>query len=238
MMKLFYSVVLSALMVFSAADASAGELKLTMQNGRVTLIAQDVPVRQILTEWARIGNTKIVNLEKVMGAPVTLMLIDRPEREVLDAVLRNVAGYVAAPRAAGTQGAATFDRIFILATSQAPAHTPVASAPTFTRPQVAVPMPEDDPPVEQPNMMPPGAHPPGAQPGNMPPGAVPGPQSMPTPGMPPGATAPGMQGGPNAPLTAPRPGMLPPPTPGPTNPYGPPTMTRPPGGRGGGPGGQ
>ena len=33
----------------SASSAGAGELKLTIANGRVTLIAQDVPLRQILT---------------------------------------------------------------------------------------------------------------------------------------------------------------------------------------------
>ena len=37
----------------AVALALAGELKLTIANGRVTLIAQDVPVREILAEWAR-----------------------------------------------------------------------------------------------------------------------------------------------------------------------------------------
>ncbi|MEP6917534.1 MAG: hypothetical protein ABJC89_17920, partial [Acidobacteriota bacterium] len=40
--------------------AQAGELKLTIGNGRATLIAQDVPLRQILAEWARLGQTTIV----------------------------------------------------------------------------------------------------------------------------------------------------------------------------------
>ena len=47
--------------------ASAGELKLTMQNGRVTIIADNVPLRQILQEWARVGQTKIVNADKMSG---------------------------------------------------------------------------------------------------------------------------------------------------------------------------
>ena len=45
-------VFLAALTVASAASASAGELKLTMQDGRVTIIADNVPLRQILQEWA------------------------------------------------------------------------------------------------------------------------------------------------------------------------------------------
>ena len=38
-----------------------------MQNGRVTLIADNVPLRQILPEWARVGQTKIVNGDKLSG---------------------------------------------------------------------------------------------------------------------------------------------------------------------------
>jgi hypothetical protein len=97
MHKLFRCVILVAC-VASASGVFAGELKLSIANGRATLIATDVPVRQILAEWSRIGETKIVNGEKVMGPNLTVQLVDRPEREVLDAVLRTVAGYVAAPR--------------------------------------------------------------------------------------------------------------------------------------------
>jgi len=32
-------------------------LQLTIQDGRVSLIAKDATVRQILAEWARIGQT-------------------------------------------------------------------------------------------------------------------------------------------------------------------------------------
>ena len=59
-------------------------LQLTMENGHVTLIAQDVPLRTILQEWARIGQTKIINGEKLAGGPVTLQLVNKSEREVLD----------------------------------------------------------------------------------------------------------------------------------------------------------
>lgn len=233
MNKLSHRVVLMVLALGIATSALAGELKLSMANGRVTLIAVDVPVRQILTEWARVGNTKIVNAEKVVGPTVTLHLVDRPEREVLDAVLRNVSGYVAAPRSAGSPGAAVYDRIFILATSAAPAYAPVASAPTFTRPPTPVTTVPDDDPVE-PHVQPPpgtGQVPPGA----FIPGASPNPQTAPVPGMLP--NNPNQPQPNNQPLTAPRPGMLPPPTPGMSpNPYAPPQPIRPPTGRGGGPG--
>ena len=89
----------------SVLPAAAGDLKLTLANGRATLIAQDVPLRQILAEWARIGKTNIVNGDKLTGPPVTLQLVDRPEREVLEVLLRSASGYIAAQRAGQPGGA-------------------------------------------------------------------------------------------------------------------------------------
>lgn len=221
MQKLCRCALLTALVAASAPAAAAGELKLSMSDGRVTLIAQDVPLRQILAEWARIGQAKIVNAEKLTGPPLTVQLVDRPEREVLNVILRSAAGYVAAPRAVAVPGLARFDRIMILASSQAPAYSPAAAPPQmFPRPStppMPMPMPVDDP--VEPNLMPPGAVPPQ----NIP-------QMNPQPGMVP---QPGQQ---QPVLTAPRPGMLPPPAPGQVNPYGPNQPIVRPGGRGG-PGG-
>lgn len=231
MQKLLCCVIV-ATSVAATTPAAAGELKLSMANGRATLMATDVPVRQILAEWARVGETKVVNGERVLGPNLTLQMVDRPEREVLDAVLRTAAGYVAAPRPAAVAHLSVYDRILILPTSQAPAYNPASmSTPTFNPPPRSMPMPVvvDDDPVEQPNALPPGAM-------AMPPGAV---QQQ----RPPTQTAPGM------PQTLPRPGMLPQPAPGTQNPYVPnspavrptgpggaplPPGVRPPGGGGGG----
>jgi hypothetical protein len=230
MQKILLGVALFALFALAAvaARASAGELTLKIANGRATLIAQDVPARQILAEWTRLGGTRIINGEKVIGPPLTVQLVDRPEREVLDFVLRSASGYVAAPRAEASPNLSMYDRVVILATSQPPAYTPSSvSAPTFTRPPTPV---VDDDPVEQPAPVPTGA----AQPAGMAPGF---------PGMPnPAAANPGPQatpGMPNQPMTAPRPGMLPAPPQGAPNPFVPPNpnqpVLRPPGGgRGGG----
>ena len=106
-------------------------LTLQMKDGRVTLEANAVPVRQILAEWARIGGTKIVGGDKVTGAPLTLHIVDMPERQALDIILRNVAGFMAAPRqASAAPGASSYDRIMILATSTAPAPAAAAAART------------------------------------------------------------------------------------------------------------
>ena len=51
----------------AASTAAAGELSVKIANGRATIIAKDVPVRQILAEWAKVGETKILHGEKVPG---------------------------------------------------------------------------------------------------------------------------------------------------------------------------
>ena len=113
-----------------------GKLSVKIANGRATVIAKDVPVRQILAEWAKVGETKIVNGEKVPGGPVTLELIDVPEKEALDILLRTAAGYIAAPRPANLAGASQYDRVIILATSRPPAATASMAPPPFGRPAV------------------------------------------------------------------------------------------------------
>src|SRR6476646_8575913 len=114
MQKFYLCVVLTALAAGSASLATAGDLTLTLANGRATLIAQDVPLRQILDEWARVGKTMIVNGDKLTGPPLTLQLVDRPEREVLDLLLRSASGYIAAQRQVSIAGASVFEKVMIL----------------------------------------------------------------------------------------------------------------------------
>lgn len=202
-----------------ASPALAQDLKLSMANGRVTLVAQDVPVRQILAEWARIGGTRIVNAEKLAGPPVTLQLIDYPEGRALDVLLREAAGYMAAPRPANVAGLSVYDRILILPTSRPPVVTASATPPPFNRNMMPQPMPQPVPAVVEDDdgeVVEQGPVPP--------PGMVPQGQGAPMPGMQPfPAGAPPMPGQqPQQILTAPRPGMVPQPQhPGATNPYAP-----------------
>jgi len=110
------------LVLATASAVDAQQLQLRIEDGRVNLDAVSVPARQILAEWARVGGTKIVGAEKIAGIPLTLKLVDTPERQALDIILRNVAGFMAAPRSASAApGASTYDRILILATTSAPA---------------------------------------------------------------------------------------------------------------------
>ncbi len=114
------AILLAVLAAVVAVPASAGaDLRFEIRDGKVTLDARDVTVRQILAEWARVGQTRIINLERVGSGPMTLQLSRVPERQALDIILRSASGYLAAPRPAGQTGASAYDRILILATSTA-----------------------------------------------------------------------------------------------------------------------
>lgn len=147
-------------MGWPAAPAFA-DVQLSINAGRVTISAKNATVAQILAEWARVGQTKIVNAERIPGGPLTLELANVPEREALQVLLRSVSGYVAAPRAEPIANASQFDRIMVMPTSSPtrPA-APAPAVPTFQQPQFPVPPPrvddddDADPPVP-PNGIPP-----------------------------------------------------------------------------------
>jgi hypothetical protein len=240
----------------AASTAIAGELSVKIANGRATIIAKDVPVRQILAEWAKVGDTKIMHGEKVPGGPVTLELIDVPEKEALDVLLRTAAGYIAAPRPANLAGASQYDRVIVLATSRAPAATTSLTPPPFGNragvqipPQPQLPPDDDDgDPGDQGPNAPPIMGPNGPMPAfpGAPNGSAVGPNGQ---VIGPGGVINGPNGpvtiGPNGmpvnvqPTTTSRPGQLPqqPQQPQVPNPYG--TQSRPgpmpvrPGGEGG-----
>src|SRR5512142_2498287 len=113
--------------ILTAATVSA-DVQLSINDGRVSLVAKDATVRQILAEWSRVGQTRIVNAERVPGGPVTLELHDVPEAQALDTILRSVSGFMAAPRAVPVANASRFDRIIVMPTSAAPASAPARTA--------------------------------------------------------------------------------------------------------------
>lgn len=201
MQKLSRCLIATAAVVLGsgAASAAAQDLRLSMTDGRVTLVAHDVPVQKILAEWARVGDTRIVNAAKLAGPPLTLELVDCPEGKALDLLLRQAAGYLAALRPAGQPGVSVYDRILILPTSKPPVLNTTAATPPFNRnlmPQPVLVQPVDDDEGDPRDQGPTPA--PGIVPHGMP---VPGPQPFP------GAATQGTQEQPV--LTAPRPGQLP-----------------------------
>ena len=214
------------------ARPAAAEVSLELRNGRVTVLARQAPIQQVLGEWARKGHTRFVNLERVTGPPLTLELRDLPEQKALAILLRSVAGYIAAPRAVSIPGGSLYDRILILPSSTAAMAAPAAARP---HPIVAPPPVLPDPTElangegEDPNganeqraepqqRQPPVFMPPTTQPANQedpsesPPEPEPpaNPGVLPTPGITPG-TEPGQ-------FTTPTPGVLPPPPAAPAQP--------------------
>lgn len=199
------------------SPAAAGELRVSIGNGRVTIVAQDVTVKQILDEWGRIGQTKIVGAERLPPTPITIELRDVAEGRALESLLRSASGYIAKPRvlAAGAVAASTIDCVLIMPASRAPAATAVA--PTFNARQ-------PQPMMLTPNIVDDDVDPPSPI---MPPGSVPQNPQMQMPMNYPGAP---MQQGQPAQQTLPQPGMLPQAPNIPTNPYqNPQQPIRPPG---------
>jgi hypothetical protein len=105
----------AGLVALTSSAAFAQQVQLTIKDGRVTLKTENATVRQILDEWTRIGQTKIVNADKVTGTPLTLTLIDVPEREALDVVMRQAAGYAVVERNGDAPNSSMFDRILVMA---------------------------------------------------------------------------------------------------------------------------
>ena len=138
------------------ASPAAAQVKLDFQDGKVHLQAQGVSVSQILGEWAKRGRTTIINGDRIPGPAVTIELQDIAEQSALDVILRNVSGYLVAPRENSIAGASVFDRIYILPTSARP--TNAAPLP----PQQAIQQVQDDFDDDEP--LPAGARP-GVNPG-------------------------------------------------------------------------
>ena len=138
-------VLLSIAALLLVATSAVADVHVFMKNGRVSIMAKDATVRQILAEWARVGQTKIVNLERVPGGPQTIELTEVTETEALDVLLRALSGYIVAPRAFPAANLSTFDRIIIIpsvagarAAAQNAAASPPAPLPQLTPIQQAV----------------------------------------------------------------------------------------------------
>jgi hypothetical protein len=144
----------------TAVPASA-DVVLRIENGQVSLKATNATVREILAEWGRIGQTRIVNGDRIPGGPVSLELEGVTEEQALEVILRSVAGYVVAPRTSAVANASRYDRILVMPTS-----SPTRSAP----PQPSF----GQPGFPQPAFGQPGVGQPGGQPGFPPGFAQPG----------------------------------------------------------------
>ena len=143
---------LAAMLFCVAAPAGAQAVKIEFHDGKVNLTAQNASLRNVLTEWARLGGTQVVNADRVAGPPLTLELTNVPETQALDIILRGTAGYIAGARPGttpvGTKSA--LDRILVIPTAGTAGPVgarPVAAPPPFVSaaPQFRQVDPDDDP---------------------------------------------------------------------------------------------
>ena len=119
----------TALVTLAALPAAGQSVKVSFNGGKVSLSAENATVRAILTEWGRVGGTRLVNAERIAGPPITVEFTDTYEQQVLESLLRGVAGYMVGQRStSGAPASSGFDRIVILATSNAPRPAPVTPA--------------------------------------------------------------------------------------------------------------
>lgn len=137
------------------------------EGGRVTLVAQNVAVRDILAEWARQCGCYIVNADRMPGTlTMPVQFEQATQSDVLESLLRQAAGYVLTPKRAGSQGISNYETIFILATSNpvAGAYVPPPAAPVGPPPPTTGSPDDEIPPVMPRTSMPVTPPPVAAQP--------------------------------------------------------------------------
>ena len=128
---------LACLLVLAGGSPAYGQdLRLRFHGGLVDLRAHAVTVAAILERWSQMGGTTVVNGDQIQSGPMTIDLVDAPEREALSVILRGVPGYLLADGADPNPARSVIGRIVVLATrTTLPTATPVVPA---SAPAVAV----------------------------------------------------------------------------------------------------
>jgi len=134
------------LMTARPSAQSAGGVRVVIQDGRVTLSARQASLSAILAEWARVGQSTIVNGDVVSPTPITIEFSDVSEQQALQILLRSTGGFVAVPRSGEAGGASAFARIVILPASGISSTGSAA----ITRSPAPLPPPAVPAPVPQP----------------------------------------------------------------------------------------
>src|SRR5713101_1917413 len=131
---LLHSLIAALVISVAPALAEPPRVQIAMHDGLVTVIARDALLGEILDAWCRVGQTKIINAEKVVGPPLTIQFADVPEEQALDLLLRSVGGYLAVSRSVVRAGGSRFDQIIILPASGGESSTVRQVAPALPPP--------------------------------------------------------------------------------------------------------
>src|SRR5262249_548697 len=81
-----------------------GTIQLSIDGGRLSLGAREATPAQILSEWARIGATQILNADRLSSIPLNLQLTNISEEDALEVLLRSAGGFVARRRSDKSSG--------------------------------------------------------------------------------------------------------------------------------------
>jgi hypothetical protein len=140
--------------VLNASGSAFAGVQLSIRDGRVWLKAERARVADILAEWARVGQTEVVNGQRAAGPPLTITLNGVPELDALDIIMRSAGGFMTMSRTdlPDSLTASRFSRVVIVpfaavassvATSSAtPPASPVPSppAPAYDSPEHLTPL--------------------------------------------------------------------------------------------------
>lgn len=97
-----------------AQTPTAGHLELKFNNGKVTLIAQGVSVREIMAEWARDCGCLVQGTDRLPpGSTLPVEFDDQPEAVVLESLLRGAGGYLLGPKAPDSHGASMYGSVTV-----------------------------------------------------------------------------------------------------------------------------
>jgi hypothetical protein len=96
--------------------SSKPAIEVRIENGVVTVHAQDASRAAILDEWARVTGVTVIGRNSVPPERLPLLdLIAVPEGRLLDAVLGDVVGYVSTLRAGPYKpGVSVYDRVYVV----------------------------------------------------------------------------------------------------------------------------
>jgi hypothetical protein len=113
-MRLTKIALLPLMMALLITPSVHADLRFSVRDGRVVIVAKDATVAEILAEWGRLGQTAIVNADQLPSEPVTLELQNVGEADALAVLLRGARAYLAQSRAAADPTASLFERIVIV----------------------------------------------------------------------------------------------------------------------------
>jgi hypothetical protein len=136
-----YVMAIALLAATAGAEAAGPPVQLALRDGMVWLVARDATLGQVFVEWERVGQTRVVNAERLTGR-VSLELNGVPEGQALDMLLRTAGGFIAVQRSAvipTPNGLSQFEQIVIMPGRDPVERSASAAAPAATPPLVFQP---------------------------------------------------------------------------------------------------